>query len=477
MEKYFKNNRYLAGFFYFYLFIAAVILLLYGRTLYFGFTWFDDDWLILSQASYYANQANLLKTFSSSIIPWEYCYYRPFLIISFFADYFVSAGTMDPVFYHFNNIILHICSTFLLFYLLNLISISKIKSAAWSLIFACHPALTQAVAWIPGRNDSLLALFVLLSFIFYVKALDSKKIFYGLLCVLFWAAALFTKENAIVLPLFFILYLFAARKMQNGFRLLGRNDIWIKTAFFLLIVAVLSVYIYLRTGVLGKFTPSISYSAIILNMPAILTIYIGKIFIPVNLSVIPFMPDSKLVYGLSATAILSILFLFVFKIENKRLFYFGLAWFFLFLLPALIPLQSVMLEHRLYLPLIGLIISLGQISIPKLKTLSPKIKTFAFSAVFIFFFITAFKHSSAFSDPLTFWQKAASSAPSYYAVYTNLGKVYLENELNLDMAEVCLIKADEMRSDKTTKENLEKIHEIRNAGGIEEWISLQTSSM
>jgi hypothetical protein len=459
----------------FYFFTAAAILALYGKTLYFGFTWFDDDWLILSQSSYYAAYGNFFKVFSQSIIPWEYCYYRPLLIISFFADFFISNETMSPIFYHLTNIVLHICSVFLLFKLLNCISFSKMKSAAYSLIFACHPVLTQAVAWIPGRNDSLLAVFVLSSFIFYVKTVEAPASgrkptawFYIPLCVFFWTAALFTKENAAVLPLLFAVYPFCSAQKIN----FTKNFVIKAAAFFVLLAAVFSLYFLMRASVLGKFIPAVDSIAIISNIPKILTVYIGKIFIPVNLSAIPFLPDAGMVYGISSAAVLLILFLFVFKITNKRLFYFGLSWFLLFLLPALIPLQSVMLEHRLYLPLIGLIIALGQISIPKLKAVSPKIKISAYSALLIFFFAAAFKHSGAFSDQLTFWQKALSSAPSYYAVYGNLGKVYLESELNLDEAEIYLKKAYEMSGRETSKKNLEKIKEIREAGGIDGYIKL-----
>ncbi|MCL2799172.1 MAG: glycosyltransferase family 39 protein [Endomicrobia bacterium] len=455
-NKYFKND------FYVYLFIAAVILLLYSQTLYFGFTWFDDDWLVLTQSSYYSEKINLLKVFSYNIIPWEYCYYRPILIVSFFTDFFISNQTMSPVFYHLTNILLHMFSASLLFYFLNKNFLSKKEALAWTLVFACHPVLTQAVAWIPGRNDSILFVFAILSFIFYAKALNGKT-FDMFLCVLFWALALFTKENAIVMPLLFIFYLFAVRKkisLKKGI------------VFSVLISIILILFTMMRTNVLGKFTPKINYVEIILNIPKILIIYIGKIFMPLNLSPIPYLPDENIIYGLSVIVILAVLLIFVFKIKNKRLFYFGLAWFALFLIPSLITLQSIMLEPRIYLPFAGLIISLSQIYIPQLKSVSEKIKTSAFAALILLFCVITFSYSKTFESPLVFWQKALLSAPSYHAVYNNLGRVYLENELDIDKAEIYLKKAFEMYGDKKNRDNLEKINEIRKAGGIDEYIKL-----
>jgi tetratricopeptide (TPR) repeat protein len=116
--------------------------------------------------------------------------------------------------------------------------------------------------------------------------------------------------------------------------------------------------------------------------------------------------------------------------------------------------------------------SFGQISVPLLASVPSKIKIFAYCAILIFFFASTFKYSGVFADPVVFWQKALSSAPSYSAVYSNLGKVYLEREQNLDAAQTYLEKAYELNPNETNKNNLEKIDEIRKAGTIEEYVRL-----
>ena len=71
------------------------------------------------------------------------------------------SGTL-PVGYHLIDILLHGMSCCLLFSCLLMFGFHK-KVSFWStMIFCVHPAQTQAVAWIAGRNDSLLAVFILL---------------------------------------------------------------------------------------------------------------------------------------------------------------------------------------------------------------------------------------------------------------------------------------------------------------------------
>src|SRR5437879_296672 len=75
-----------------------------------------------------------------------------------------------------------------------------------ALIFVVHPVLTQAVVWIPGRNDSLLAVFGLLSILCFIKYAEEGKLSQLLLHFLFLIISLLTKETAISIPLICIAY-------------------------------------------------------------------------------------------------------------------------------------------------------------------------------------------------------------------------------------------------------------------------------
>jgi uncharacterized membrane protein YvlD (DUF360 family) len=121
-------------------------------------------------------------------------------------------GGPEPFMYHVTNILIHLIASCLVYKLLRTLTYAKDTSFFVSLIFVVHPALTQAVAWIPGRNDSLMTIFVLASFITFIQYVQSKKVLQYVFCLIFFTCALFTKETALVIPIIFFLYLFA-----NGF--------------------------------------------------------------------------------------------------------------------------------------------------------------------------------------------------------------------------------------------------------------------
>ena len=45
--------------------------------------------------------------------------------------------------------------------------------------------------------------------------------------------------------------------------------------------------------------------------------------------------------------------------ESRRVVLFGLAWFVITLSPYFVPIADPMAEHRLYMPMVGLVIALG----------------------------------------------------------------------------------------------------------------------
>jgi len=201
-----------------------------------------------------------------------------------------------------------------------------------SLVFASHPILNQAVAWLPGRNDSLLALFVLASFItlqFYFE--NGKKVFLWLHFFSFFLA-LFTKESAIFVPFLIILYSLWFLKEK---KFLAR--IW--PVLFLGWGVIFTIWIYLRSialsgSPLGGYNPVDLFKAIFTNSPAIL-LYLGKVILPFNLSTLPTLVDSTLIYGWVALFLILVLIL-VSKNKDWKLIIFGLGWFLAFLLPSFI---------------------------------------------------------------------------------------------------------------------------------------------
>ena len=410
-----------------YLILVILGLAIYARTIFFDFSYLDDNALILENYPIISNISNIGQIFSSDVFfsPDKF-YYRPMLNISFLIDA-VLAGPL-PVMFHLSNILLHILASILVFQLFKKLGQNKYLAFLFSLLFLVHPVLTQAVAWVPGRNDSLLAIFVLGAFLSFLSFKEKPLLRYYLAYLIFLFGALLTKETAVFLPALVIFYwLFLESKK------ISVSDKWL----FVIGSGAIGFFWFLmrRLALGGELT---NYGSALLgvagNSPALL-VYIGKILFPFNLKTFPILEDSSLVPGVIAVIILSVL---LFLSRQKRWPYvvFGVAWFLLFLLPAFIRPTGLpdFLEHRLYLSFIGFLILVAEIDwVKNLNWQSRRILALA-GLFLIFLAALSFWHSGAFASRLSFWQSAAIGSPHSPLAQKNLGTMYYLDGAN-DKAE------------------------------------------
>jgi protein O-mannosyl-transferase len=388
--------------------LASITFLVYARTLHLDFTKLDDSIFIVENAQYNADVKNIGVSFQRGLFnPTKDVYYRPVFLVDFILESRLFG--IKPAGYHFTNLLFHIISVILLFLFLKRIKIPPIDSFLLSLLFAVHPVLTQAVAWIPGRNDMLLMIFFLSSFILLIKYLDKSSPGILAMSFLFYLAALFTKETAIIIPV-----------IIGGVSFFYLKCGWRKLVFPMIswIVAI-AIWIAVRsTATLAKnwVSPSGMLEAGLDRMGVILQ-YLGKIFFPVNLTVFPMAEDITLIWGILAFIGLAVLVVYS-KSYTRPLTYIGLFWFIVFLIPVLIVPKSLndqVFEHRLYLPVIGILIMLSQ-AFPFNGTVKPGMKIAIVSAIALIFSVQSFIRTDYFNDPVTFWTHAVNGSPhSAYA--------------------------------------------------------------
>ncbi len=408
---------------YFLIFILG--FLLYGQTLFFDFSYFDDQSLILENSQILSSFKNTGEIFvNDAFFSVDKYYYRPLLNLSFMFDMHLG-GTL-PFIYHFSNILIHILVAGLIFSLFLKLNCRRELAFFFSLLFLVHPVLTQAVAWIPGRNDSLLALFILAAFNLFLLFKDKPRLIYYLGYLGFFLLALFTKETAAFFPLLIIFYLFVfAREKMTA------TDKWLIIFGSLAMGIIWYLFRHLALGS-DPVTLKLIIGSVLKNTPAFL-VSLGKSFLPFNLAVLPILADSKIIYGLIVLPLL-VLALFYSTRKDWRYLGFGSLWFFLFLFPSLVRLNPVdtpdFLEHRLYLPIIGLFIILAEID--WVKNLAWQKKTVKFGAAFIIvlFFLLSWRHLPVFANRISFWQSAAANSPHSALANRNLGAMYyLDNDL------------------------------------------------
>ncbi len=391
------------------LWLALVPLILYAPSLYFKFTELDDTIFIRDFSGYNEHLHNLITSFGRGLFTLKDTYYRPIFLDSMIINYHLS-GT-DIMSYHFFNIVFHIISVLLLYTLFRRLNVRELHAFILTLIFAVHPVLSQAVAWIPGRNDTLLALFTLPFLIYSIEYARTGKVATLALSSLFLLLAYFTKETAVfAAPVAFLLLVFLLQQHWLDRRLVTQYGVW---AVCFIVWFIFRYHATLHSSGLatGKFVSDFIY-----RLPLVIQ-YIGKIFLPVNLSVFPIQEDTVYYYGIIAICVLAAI-IFLDKQRNWKMIGSGLAVFLLLLFPVLLipnDLNQQTFEHRLYLPVVGILLVLPQTILLK-NTLKDRSLLIAACIVCAVLSFINYEHQQNFSDPLTFWSSASATSPhSAYA--------------------------------------------------------------
>jgi len=386
-----------------YFLIFSFIVLLYGQTAFFNFSRLDDN-IILEKSEIFGNFQNLGTIFSSDVFLSDHrLYYRPLLNCSYLFDALI--GGQSPVIYHLSNIFWHFLAVSLLYCFLKKILQRPPLALFLSLLFLVHPILTQAVAWIPGRNDSLLAVLVLaavLNFINFCKrpgwvSLSSYFIFFLL--------AVLTKETAIFLPFLLVAYYYTIGREQK----LTRRD---KAKAILASLFVYGVWLLLRQLALAGGDNSVF--ALLKNLPQGLMMglkIVGQIILPFRLTTVPLAADTSFWFSLVALPLL-IISLYLSPRKRSAYLWFGAAWFLIFFIPPLLFTNGTSyFDHRLYLPLVGFLIIISELDfIRNLNWRQPRVIALAALLLLILSVLT-FRHSLNFRDSFTFWRSAVTGSP------------------------------------------------------------------
>jgi len=158
---------------------------------------------------------------SKLFLPRSSFYYRPILILSFWVDKWL--WDFQPSFALLENVLLHCCNALLIFVITQKVS-AHLKNAVTiafgaSLLFIVHPIATESVNWMSGRTDLLATMFVLLSVVLLLKALESGAYSVLILSLGVFVAGIFSKE--IVCTFFpaalFLIWIYRPRFPGHGF--------------------------------------------------------------------------------------------------------------------------------------------------------------------------------------------------------------------------------------------------------------------
>jgi len=387
---------------------------------------FDDKTMILENA-YLRDWKNITTLFQFN--PLRFITFTSFLINIHFSNFSSFA-------FHLTNLSIHVFNGILVFFIFSLIfSLKKQNcplalSLCPSLLFMLHPIQTQAVTYIWQRAASLTAFFYLFSLLFYLKGrlLNSKFNSYLMGSWFFGFCSLFCKQNSF--SLFFVL-------MTAEFCFFAKPKKWReagKRLFpFLLFPIVIIFFTLLWSSPethdieISKFKNISSYSYFLTQMLVIKT-YLRLIFIPFNqnLDYLFQIQNSLSLHIIFSFSFLTLLVFFFFRLS--RISAFGILFFILALSveSSFLPLSDVIWEHRLYLPLVGLLISFTDLVQHYMK---PKLNKPIFLTVFTLIlcvcFVATLKRNSVWNTEIDLWRDTTQKSFGKLRPHYNLGNALL----------------------------------------------------
>jgi len=420
-EYFLKTRRYLLP-----LILACAAIAVYANSFGNGFVWDDSQIIVTNNEN--RDLSKIPGLFVSTDTAYTYdesSYYRPLNRLTYVLEY--KLYELNPFGYHAGNILLHATAVLLLYYLLNSLFSSTGLAFTTALLFAVHPINSETVNFISARNNILSTVFVLSSFIVFIRAEIKQKTVYFWFSGFLFFLGLLSKEIAAMLPIMLLAYNFKfsspiAKKIRQKFISL------LPFAFFAIIYIVLRA-ITLSNNIEPVFNTN-NFGVRILQNIYIIPKYLSVFFLPSNLNAYYLIPEDYLhfkTFLISGWAIIMLLLFYLIKSKRPAAI-FGLVWFAVNFIPIsnIIAIPSAqMAERYMYLPAIGLfIITAEYLNTFYMKGIWNKAVISCFVIIIFALSLITVKRNTIWKNDFSLFESITISQPESPFGYYNLGCVY-----------------------------------------------------
>lgn len=338
---------------------------------------------------------------------------RPLLKLSYALSWSAGGGTLA---FHAVNIALHAANVLLVWAILRQLwdrmGVAQARMAAFAgaLLFALHPAHTEAITYISGRSVSLMAFFYLASVLAYLRGAARW------LSPALFLAALAAKEVAVTLPA--ALLLCEALDLRRPFELraaLRRQALhWLVLAIGIALMAGLPRYReLLETSLaLRGLREQLALQA------AAITRHAGVLVLAVPPNIDPAVP---FVPALIGWAILAAIAVGLALLRRQPWHAFALLWFFLHLAPtnSLLARADAVNDRQLYLASIGPLVLAGLA-----LALLPRWRAVAMVAVAAVLGAATIARNQDYRSEVALWSDTTRKSPGSARAWNNLGYAY-----------------------------------------------------
>ncbi len=392
------------------LLLALTTLLAYADALYAGFQFDDYNVIVLNEAvhsltAWWASMPGI----------------RPLLKLSYSANWALDTR---PLGFHLVNLGAHLANV-LLVYLLARHWATRLGPAglragtvalATALLFALHPANTEAVTYVSGRSVSLMALFYLAALALYARpAPDTARV--GLLAALAFALALAVKEIAVTLPVALLLVLRPLDRQSVR----GTWPVWLVLAFA---GAALLGFSHYR-AFFGHSLETRGMLANLVTQTEGLHYLVTRPLFGLRLNIDPHLVAPT---GLSTDLLWKAmphglaLLIAVWQWRRRPWLGVGIAWFYLHLAPtnSLLARYDIANDRQLYLAMIGPAFILAVL----MQRLAWPLRVPALIALVVTLGLATHARNADYRDEISLWSVTTRDAPDKARPWNNLGYAY-----------------------------------------------------
>jgi tetratricopeptide (TPR) repeat protein len=320
------------------------------------------------------------------------------------ASYSIGAG------FHLLNIAFHAMNAALLFLVGRELFGDRRAAFVAALLFALHPAATEAVTYISGRSVSMMALFYLGSMLTYLHGR------YWVSTLLF-LLALATKETAVTLPAALLLCELCRTQRPTWSEIARRQwphwALLVAAGVFMLFnqrYFDLVTYGYGARGVTDNLLAQVGgVSYLVLRLVSLHGYNIDP--------ALPALTEWTPALRFQAAALSVLLILGIRNLRQRPWIAFGILWFFLQLAPtnSIVPRLDVANDRQLYLACWGLFLALSVELKNHLKFTIP---------ILIAFAVTSIVRQLDYRSEIALWESSVALAPWNARGHNNLGYAY-----------------------------------------------------
>ena len=462
-----------------YIVLAVVTLAVFWQVNQYDFINFDDH-------VYVTENSHIQSGITLDGFRWAFStryanLWNPLVWLSLMFDYQLHG--LNAGGYHLTNLILHVMSALLLFWLFNRMTGAIWKSAFVAALFALHPLHVESVAWIAERKDVLSAFFWMLTLCLYVYYTE-KPVIRRYLPVLFcFVLALMSKSMVVTLPVVMLLLDYwpldrlLSRKIVTNMpevmsvptnqgkkknklkqealkkkispprvqklsepRIAGIIPLWQlreKIPFFILSIVLVIITLYTPDTYDLSNTPDLKqfpFISRLANAPVAFVTYLEKTFWPHNMAVFYPFPDQIPLWQVLGASLLILIITTAVIVMMKRLPYLfaGWMWFGITIAPVIgiiqisISAPYAMADRYHYLPSIGLAVMMawGIPALIKSEEIRKKILFPTGIAFLIIMSVLTWQQCGYWKNSITLFDHTLKVTDNNWFAYNNRGVAY-----------------------------------------------------